>query len=402
MLCEDSFYLLRAVLLDGRNIFLNYFSSPDADITDFDQGLRAQLANADALYDELRAIIREMPFGTIIGLRDTFRLTTVVFRSGPDEEGFYSVGPFRSLPYEENDYTEILKENGLDIKYLETFRTILQSVPCNIIRTEPIAVAKNILLSAYELTEPIVKQHNMLAPALSAPATPKEDINVLAKRTEEVYFHEDRLLSFIREGNDDLAIKEAQFFMHSNMDQRLPARLLSHRSLLYSANTLFRKAAQSDGIHPVYLDEISRRFATKLSTCATHAQLNDVYLEMIHDYCRLCRENATKGYSPNIQKVLHYIQFNLSEDLTPAQIAEAVNFSPAYISRRFKEEVGMSLNAYIYKRRMDTSAQLLEKTNMTVREIAAYVGIPDWNYFTKLFKKATGFTPSEYRKTLKK
>ena len=79
-------------------------------------------------------------------------------------------------------------------------------------------------------------------------------------------------------------------------------------------------------------------------------------------------------------------------------IAQAVNFSPSYVSRRFKEEVGVSLMTYISEQRIQTAKRLLSTTEMSVREVASYVGIPDWNYFTKLFKKSAGCTPSEYHK----
>ena len=64
--------------------------------------------------------------------------------------------------------------------------------------------------------------------------------------------------------------------------------------------------------------------------------------------------------------------------------------------------MGVSLVGYIAARRVQTACQLLEKTTMTVREIASYVGIPDWNYFTKVFRKEKGCTPSQYRKQARK
>ena len=49
---------------------------------------------------------------------------------------------------------------------------------------------------------------------------------------------------------------------------------------------------------------------------------------------------------------------------------------------------------------MILAKSLLEKTGLSIKEISLYIGIPDWNYFTKLFKKAFGITPTEYKKTL--
>jgi two-component system response regulator YesN len=99
-------------------------------------------------------------------------------------------------------------------------------------------------------------------------------------------------------------------------------------------------------------------------------------------------------------KIINYISLNLSEEISLNSIAEAVNFSPSYISRKFKEEVGKSLSTYITEQRMILAKSLLEKTGLSIKEISLYIGIPDWNYFTKLFKKAFGITPTEYKKTL--
>ena len=95
---------------------------------------------------------------------------------------------------------------------------------------------------------------------------------------------------------------------------------------------------------------------------------------------------------------MNYVLFNLSDDLTPGKIAQAVSFSPSYVSRIFKDEVGKPLMVYVSEQRIQTAKQLLSTTQMSIREVASYVGIPDWNYFTKLFKKAEGCTPSEYQR----
>ncbi|MDD3240175.1 MAG: AraC family transcriptional regulator, partial [Lachnospira sp.] len=253
----------------------------------------------------------------------------------------------------------------------------------------------------HDITDPIVRDINLEDLNNHAvPIVPLEDINERAKIAENFYAHEEKLLNYIREGNEEKAFAEAKFFTRSNMTQRIPNRLLSHRSLVYSANTLYRKAAQSVGIHPIYLDEISQGFAKRLAICTTHQQIDAIYHDMIVDYCALCRTHSTQQYSPNMRTIINYISLNLSEDINLNSIAEAVNFSPSYISRKFKEEVGTTLPKYIAEQRIELAKSLLEKTGMSVKEVSYYIGIPDWNYFTKLFKKSVGVTPSEYKKNI--
>lgn len=401
MLNQQMFDFLQNTLADSRNLMLCYFESPDADIQSIDIGIRSQLVRADMLYNQMRPLLRSLKFGEIAVIRDPLLMSSVIFKSDPDNDGLYSIGPFRSLPYENNDYAKIQVANGLTLIKSEDLKHILRDVPCNILRIEVLAIAKNMLFMMHDVTEPEIKDINLEhINDFSFPIVPLEDINTRAKIVEELYAHEEKLMKYIEDGNAEKAFCEAQFFVRSNMDQRIPNRLMSHRSLLFSSNTLYRKAAQNAGIHPIYLDEISQRFAKILATCTTHQQLDNVYHDMIIEYCALCRTHSTQQYSPNMRKIIHFISLNLSEDITLNSIAEAVNFSPSYISRKFKEEVGLTLPKYVSDQRIKVAKNLLETTSMSVREISLYIGIPDWNYFTKLFKKNIGVTPSEYKKSI--
>lgn len=64
--------------------------------------------------------------------------------------------------------------------------------------------------------------------------------------------------------------------------------------------------------------------------------------------------------------------------------------------------MGATLTDYINKQRIDAALKLLNTGDMQVQDIAYYVGISDVNYFTKLFKKQVGYTPSGYRKKIQK
>lgn len=397
MLSQSTFDLLRNVLEEGWGLPLNYFSGPDADLTGLDLGIRCHMKDSEHLYEQIRAVVSRLEFGKILSVRDNFHLDNVLVRASPDHQGFYSIGPFRSQTPDKNDFQMAAAYSGLTPAQSDAVNYLFRRVPVNIPRVVGLSLAKNILLSAYGIENPEVQELNF--ERLEMPdGIPLENVNDRAHRVETIYQHEEKLLAYIAEGNEPRALEEAQFFFHTGMDQRLKNRLFSRQTLAYTVNTLFRKAAQQVGVHPLFLDEISERFARTLELCTTYQQIGEVNLQMVHEYCELCRLQAIRGYSPNVQKVMQYIQINLNQDLTPETIAQGVNFSPGYISRRFKEEVGVSLGSYIASRRIEVACQLLEKTTMTVREISSYVGIPDWNYFTKVFRKEKNCTPSQYRK----
>ncbi len=72
--------------------------------------------------------------------------------------------------------------------------------------------------------------------------------------------------------------------------------------------------------------------------------------------------------------------------------------NPNYLSTQFNREVRQSLPEYITNYRISESCRLMQNTEATIGQIAAAVGIFDTNYFSRVFKKTLGITPSEYRK----
>ena len=84
------------------------------------------------------------------------------------------------------------------------------------------------------------------------------------------------------------------------------------------------------------------------------------------------------------------------------KLAEEFDKNPSYLSNAFKKEVGETLTSYIGKQRIQSSLRYFNTTTMSVAEVAEAVGIPDFGYFSKLFKKHVGVSPREYKKMLDK
>lgn len=102
-------------------------------------------------------------------------------------------------------------------------------------------------------------------------------------------------------------------------------------------------------------------------------------------------------YSPEVIQALSYIQNNYSRKISLAAVAEHVGLSSGYLCRIFKEETSVSINAYINNLRMTRAGELLRDKNSYIKEVAISVGFEDQLYFSRLFKRYYGMTPSEYR-----
>ncbi|HDR7296345.1 TPA: helix-turn-helix transcriptional regulator, partial [Bacillus cytotoxicus] len=89
---------------------------------------------------------------------------------------------------------------------------------------------------------------------------------------------------------------------------------------------------------------------------------------------------------------------NIYQKISVKQLARMVNMNPNYLSILFKEEVGISLNEYIQRERVEEAKKLLTLTDYSLSDICAWLNFSDQSYFTKVFKKFTNKTPGKYRK----
>ena len=102
--------------------------------------------------------------------------------------------------------------------------------------------------------------------------------------------------------------------------------------------------------------------------------------------------------SPRIEESIQYLKEHFSEHLSIEELAADLGFSSAYFTRLFTRETGMTPMAFLTQQRLTRSVFLLLNTSMTNEEIAAGCGFSCGNYFCKVFKKASGLSPAEYRR----
>ena len=217
------------------------------------------------------------------------------------------------------------------------------------------------------------------------------------RQIEERYETEERLMNEIAHGHVAQASEILSAFNNDIVEQRTEVPLRNFKNYLIILNTLSRKAVQQGGVHPLYIDRISSTFARKIETVESFEEGQKLVAEITRKYCLLVRNHAMKGYSPLVRKVILAIDSDLMADLSLSAHAEALGVNASYLSALFRRETGQTLSDYVARARAEQAVFLLNTKRMQVQSIAQHCGIQDVNYFTRLFKRVMGKTPTEYR-----
>lgn len=110
------------------------------------------------------------------------------------------------------------------------------------------------------------------------------------------------------------------------------------------------------------------------------------------------REQGRQKQERNVeQEVKRYIREHMVDNITVADIAEALHFNAQYLMRAFKGKTGLSIIEYITQARVDTAKKILRDTKLPIKEVANLAGYGDYAYFARVFRKETGKSPSQYR-----
>ncbi len=104
---------------------------------------------------------------------------------------------------------------------------------------------------------------------------------------------------------------------------------------------------------------------------------------------------------PYVDRMKAYIKDNFQKDITLESVATFINLHPSYCSTIFKRAEGKSVTEYINTMRINYAKELLETTNYRVGEVGTLCGISDPYYFSRVFNKISGVSPSDYRKIAK-
>lgn len=357
--------------------------------------------------DLFRHLVSYCSPNTIYRFRDSFLCHYLFFRF-PEEECFYFIiGPYMTGPETDQDLVDLLIRIGLSPAALQQAKNAYRDIPVisddSALLTLVNTFGQQIWGGIDRFTlEDILDTDdlNPLKERYAADPDASADASLNMKLLEERYARENNLMQAITLGQTHRAEMIINTLRGTQLEERTTPPIRNLKNYAIITNTLFRKAAEAGAVHPFYIDGLSSDFARQIEQARTVEAVYQVLKKMAHKYCLLVKNHSMKGYSLLVSKVLTRIDSDLTADLSLKAQADLLEVNSSYLSALFKKETGTSLTEYVNRKRVEHGIFLLNSTSLQIQSIAQRCGIPDVNYFTKIFKKYVKMTPMEYRRSL--
>ncbi len=117
---------------------------------------------------------------------------------------------------------------------------------------------------------------------------------------------------------------------------------------------------------------------------------------LIAIYQNTRKQDPNYATSLKVEKVIQYMHQNINNRVTLTELSEMIHLSPFYLSRSFKDATGYSVIEYFNKIKIDKAKELIIEGDRNVKDVAQELGFTDEFYFSRIFKKIEGVSPSEF------
>ena len=125
-----------------------------------------------------------------------------------------------------------------------------------------------------------------------------------------------------------------------------------------------------------------------------------IFGQILLELSKLLRNSICSSSSAVINKIVYYIHKNVTKSITLYDLSEHFGLSKSYILKLFRQNFNTTVTVYINNVKLDNAVQLLLTSKMNINEISDFLGYNNPTYFTRLFKKRFGVSPSKYNQQM--
>lgn len=167
---------------------------------------------------------------------------------------------------------------------------------------------------------------------------------------------------------------------------------------LYIASTItsFVELSMQQGLPPNIAESNKRIYYRLIADAKTNMELTQYYLDIVEELIQGIKKYNLQNYSALIKRAIETIHNNKYKTLYPSDISKILHVNRSHLSKKFKEEVAITLTDYITKVKMNEAVSLMESGLYKLDQVAELLGFASYSYFSRVFKKYYSVSPSEY------
>jgi AraC-like DNA-binding protein len=211
------------------------------------------------------------------------------------------------------------------------------------------------------------------------------------------------MLDYIRRGETD---KLNSFLMESLKKQTLQEGTLAENPLRQAKNLLIGWVTMVGKVGAIGggmdVEEVYRLIDLYIQECEKAQSIEVIktlQYNLLFDFTeRVAHCQVPPNTSKEVFAMIQFIKNHTNDQIGIDQVAYHIGKSRAYITKRFRQEVGQTISAYIMQCKLNEARSLLRHSNMSIAEISNYLFFSSQSYFHNVFKKEYQMTPSEFRK----
>lgn len=174
-------------------------------------------------------------------------------------------------------------------------------------------------------------------------------------------------------------------------------QIRSLKNSLICTCVLFTRAIIKGGVLPEDAFNLSDVYIQHIERIYTKKELIELEYDMIFSFIETLKTEKRPAYNHVVNRAITFIHEEILKDLSLKKISEHVNVHPNYLSKMFKESVGVNLTEFINQKRIEESKYFLLHSKLPLSNIALLFKFCNQSYYSSLFKKYTVMTPKQYR-----
>ncbi len=220
------------------------------------------------------------------------------------------------------------------------------------------------------------------------------------KDRHKTWLTEKALMQAVREGNLNYrqVLTSAQHISNGVPVTSATDPLRSEKTSAIVFASLCTRAAIEGGLLPDVAYSLGDYYIQRAENCKSYDEVISCNHDMYQDFIQRVHKRKESPYlSPAIQRCCDQIHFQIDKKLRIKDLAEQIGYSEFYLSKKFKQETGKTINHYIRDAKIDRAQTLLATTDLPIDAIAEQLNFSSRGYFGEVFQQVTGTTPASYR-----